>query len=120
MTERERWIVYPLLFLALGASLRDKLVDRTVTKRIVCQELSIEDDDSDGRYPPHVYAKIGRSEATGSTPALGYLLVNGEVGVNGIVNVNGVVNAGQYMSLRPRTQPVPRTPAPDVPATPRS
>ena len=25
MTERERWIVYPLLFLALGAALRDKL-----------------------------------------------------------------------------------------------
>ena len=32
MTERERWIVYPLLFLALGAALRDKLVDRTTTK----------------------------------------------------------------------------------------
>jgi hypothetical protein len=31
MTERERWIVYPLLFLALGAALRDKLVDRTTT-----------------------------------------------------------------------------------------
>ncbi len=26
MTTRERWIVYPLLFLALGVALRDKLV----------------------------------------------------------------------------------------------
>ena len=32
MTERERWIVYPLLFLALGAALRDKLSEHTKTK----------------------------------------------------------------------------------------
>ncbi|MCE9554707.1 MAG: hypothetical protein K8T91_15225 [Planctomycetes bacterium] len=42
MTDRERWIVYPLLFLALGASLRDKFggpesIDAT---RIHCDELS--------------------------------------------------------------------------------
>lgn len=41
MTERERWIVYPLLFLALGASLRDKFggpeaVDAT---RVRCDEI---------------------------------------------------------------------------------
>ena len=32
MTERERWIVYPLLFLALGAALRDKLSEHTKTQ----------------------------------------------------------------------------------------
>ena len=41
MTERERWIVYPLLFLALGAGLRDKLFDQTRTKSIECQELTV-------------------------------------------------------------------------------
>lgn len=107
MTERERWIVYPLLFLALGASLRDKLVDRTVTKRIVCQELVIEDDESDGRHPPHVYAKIGRTEATATTPEMGLIYVDGKMAVHGgvivegVVNVDGVVNSKHYLQSLP-------------------
>ena len=28
MSERERWIVYPLLLFALGAAIRDKLMQR--------------------------------------------------------------------------------------------
>lgn len=41
MTERERWIVYPLLFLALGASLRDKFggPETIDAKHIHCEEL---------------------------------------------------------------------------------
>ncbi len=95
MTERERWVVYPLLFLALGASLRDKLVDRTVAKSIVCQELTVVDE-GDGREPQRVLAKIGHTEATPDTPAIGFLAVNGELAVDGTVKVNGVVNAKQY------------------------
>ncbi len=34
MTERERWIVYPLLFLCLGVSLRDKVTHSTTAKLI--------------------------------------------------------------------------------------
>jgi hypothetical protein len=60
MTERERWIVYPLLFLALGAALRDKLVDRTTNKSIVCQELLIVDEESTGPQTQRVLARIGR------------------------------------------------------------
>lgn len=41
MSERERWIVYPLLFLALGASLRDKLAKQTRSRQIVCEELYV-------------------------------------------------------------------------------
>ena len=41
MSERERWIVYPLLFLALGASLRDKLAKQTRSQQIVCEELYV-------------------------------------------------------------------------------
>lgn len=44
MTERERWIVYPLLFLALGASLRDKLAKQTRSQQIVCEELFVVND----------------------------------------------------------------------------
>lgn len=43
MSERERWIIYPLLFLALGASLRDKLAKQTRSKQIVCEELFVVD-----------------------------------------------------------------------------
>ncbi|MEO0531315.1 MAG: hypothetical protein AAF266_12185 [Planctomycetota bacterium] len=47
MTDRERWIVYPLLFLALGAALRDKLAKQTRAKQIVCEQLYLVD--SEGR-----------------------------------------------------------------------
>ena len=47
MSDRERWIVYPLLFLALGASLRDKLAKQTRAKQIVCEQLYVVD--SEGR-----------------------------------------------------------------------
>jgi hypothetical protein len=54
MNERERWIVYPLLFFALGASLRDKFLQRVTTdelfaKHVVCDELSVRDPAKDGR-----------------------------------------------------------------------
>ncbi|MEN0111255.1 MAG: hypothetical protein AAF805_11090 [Planctomycetota bacterium] len=43
MTDRERWIVYPLLFLALGAALRDKLAKQTRAKQIICEQLYLVD-----------------------------------------------------------------------------
>ena len=41
MTTRERWIVYPLLFLTLGIALRDKVLPASavLAKRIYCTEL---------------------------------------------------------------------------------
>jgi hypothetical protein len=43
MSERERWIVYPLLLFALGAAVRDKLVQRVESKEIRCESLQIVD-----------------------------------------------------------------------------
>ncbi|HMP07917.1 MAG TPA: hypothetical protein PJ982_16325 [Lacipirellulaceae bacterium] len=64
MSERERWIVYPLLFFALGASLRDKFLQqvttkdlqaqRLVAKQIACEELNIVDPGK----PERVVAKL--------------------------------------------------------------
>jgi hypothetical protein len=81
MTERERWIVYPLLFLALGAALRDKLFDRTTTKSIVCQELTVVDDEPVANRPVRILAKIGRTDPPSGTLPRGYLYVNGQVEV---------------------------------------
>jgi len=80
MTERERWIVYPLLFLALGAALRDKLFDRTTSRSIVCQELTVIDEQPLGREPV-LLARIGRTESvsSGGTKPVGYLLLNGQL-----------------------------------------
>src|SRR3954466_14059380 len=78
MTERERWIVYPLLFLALGAALRDKLVDRTTTKSIVCQELLIVDEESTGPQSQRTLARIGRKpKSNGKSTAS--LQMNGDL-----------------------------------------
>lgn len=49
MSERERWIVYPLLFFALGASLRDKLTQTVQSKEVFCQSLKIVDPHSEGK-----------------------------------------------------------------------
>ncbi len=48
MTTRERWIVYPLLFLALGVSLRDKFVPpkSLAAGKIMCDELVVHGDAS--------------------------------------------------------------------------
>lgn len=70
MNERERWIVYPLLFFALGAALRDKFLQQVstkdvqcnqlVAKQIVCDEISVRDP----AQPNRVVAKL-----TSGTPA---------------------------------------------------
>jgi hypothetical protein len=95
MTERERWIVYPLLFLALGAALRDKFVDPTVRRSIVCQELTVVDDESDALQGAHVLAKIGRNpESSGA----GYLVVNGGLEVTGALNANQYAVQGHLLT----------------------
>lgn len=79
MTERERWVVYPLLFLALGAALRDKLVDRTITKSIYCQELAIVDEEPRGGQSARVLARIGRSDAKSGSPAGATFMLDGHM-----------------------------------------
>jgi hypothetical protein len=81
MSERERWVVYPLLFLALGAALRDKLVDRTTTKSIVCQELLVMDEQPLGREPV-LLARIGPADGSnGDELPSGSFVLNGQIEV---------------------------------------
>jgi hypothetical protein len=48
MSERERWIVYPLLLLTMGIALRDKLgVAKEVhARRIICEQLTVSNEDA--------------------------------------------------------------------------
>ena len=41
MSTRERWIVYPLLFLALGAAVRDKMIAKIEIPPLVCDRLEV-------------------------------------------------------------------------------
>jgi hypothetical protein len=77
MTERERWIVYPLLFLALGAALRDKLGGRTTAKSIKCEELLVIEEQPLGQEV--LLARIGRPDPSDSDQQSGgQLLLNGQ------------------------------------------
>ena len=42
MSDRERWIIYPLLFLALGTSLRDKLAQKVETEVLLSKRIDAE------------------------------------------------------------------------------
>jgi len=43
MNSRERWTVYPLLFLTLGIALTDKLTRQVHTDRLICKNLLVTD-----------------------------------------------------------------------------
>lgn len=65
MSERERWIIYPLLFFALGAALRDKFLQHVTTKEltateIVCEKITV----TDPAKPDRVVAQL----ASGTPP----------------------------------------------------
>ncbi len=66
MSERERWIIYPLLFFALGAAVRDKILHRVDAKEIYCESLKIIDQqDPTGR--PFVELGIQRARSNDPT-----------------------------------------------------
>ncbi len=82
MSERERWIIYPLLFFALGAALRDKLLHRIDAKEIYCESLKIVDQqDPTGR----ALAEIGIQRARTNDPTQ----LADRVGMLRLVNSDG-------------------------------
>jgi hypothetical protein len=43
MTDRERWTVYPLLFLTLGIAVKDKVAGRLAADTMLCNTLVVQD-----------------------------------------------------------------------------
>ncbi len=75
MSERERWIIYPLLFFALGAAVRDKILHRIDAKEIFCESLRIVDQQDPTGRP---LAELGIQRARSNDPTqpadrVGYL-----------------------------------------------
>jgi hypothetical protein len=116
MTERERWIVYPLLFLALGAALRDKLSEHTETRRLECQELIVFGEDGPGQPRVPLVEISGIKRDSADQPHLGQLIVNGLVQANemhaGGIQAQDIqasrVNADNYFFHRIPLSPVMR------------
>jgi hypothetical protein len=88
MSERERWVIYPLLFLALGAALRDKLFDLTSSKRIVCEQMVVVGDELANNQPPEL-VHIGEVQGAKLN---GHSF--GAVEVDGIVRAHGIETDG--------------------------
>lgn len=92
MTERERWIVYPLLFLALGAALRDKLIKQTFSERIECELLVCDDIVARNKVQANVAVRSPLLEADSVTA--------------GRVNSAAVLQGGQpVLSINPQYLP---------------
>ena len=103
MSERERWIVYPLLFLALGAALRDKLSEQTRTKRIECQELIVSSEDGAGQESVPL-VRIGAVPRTSAnSPHVGEISIKGQLAAE-VIQAEGIqarsINADNYFYHR--------------------
>jgi hypothetical protein len=106
MTERERWIVYPLLFLALGITVKDKLppkhieVDEVRSKRAEVDEMRSKRMDADEvRCAKLVVADRGNREhvIVGSTPGGGIIEFRGERAEAGTIILGYFNNAAVLM-----------------------
>ncbi len=65
MSSRERWTVYPLLFLTLGIALKDKVTRSVDTDQVVCHRLFVTD-------------QLGNSQVViGATPQGGLATMEG-------------------------------------------
>jgi hypothetical protein len=79
MTDRERWTVYPLLFLALGFAFKDKLVRHADFAEVSCNKLVVND-------------RAGRDRVIiGTTPTGGILQLQGDNNFRGVLSLAGLV-----------------------------
>ena len=92
MSERERWIIYPLLFLALGAAMRDKIFNLTRSQKVVCEGLAVYHNGD----PQHPVAILG-AERMGIVPAIDFLNVN-RVRAN-VIDADEIRHRGKPVNL---------------------
>lgn len=111
MSERERWIVYPLLLFALGAAVRDKLMQRVESKEIRCESLQIVDQQD----PNTTLAELSFKRAINNDPTqladrVGALLLRDSDG-NQVCDIAtdvivGRIVARQLLVIDPQSRPL--------------
>lgn len=93
MSERERWIVYPLLFLALGAAMRDKLFNLTRSQKVVCEAIAVYENGD----PQQPMAILG-AERMGINPPIDFLRVDRVQAT--LLDVDEIRYRGQRVNLK--------------------
>jgi hypothetical protein len=126
MTERERWIVYPLLFFALGTAVKDKILEQATYRNVVCNALVVTDregrqqvvvaSDPEGGLVRTFGNKNGMSVVLGNTDRLaGLMLVDGQA-----LRFNpGSIFASAEPARRPNSEPAAAAPPAKQPQQPR-
>ena len=100
MTSRERWTVYPLLFLTLGITLKDKVTKEITTERVNCRSMYVTD-------------REGKLQISlTSTPAGGLLRVPTPGGPLWMLGNTGSLSGLMFVDTRGKIVPIAvRTPA---------
>lgn len=109
MSTRERWIVYPLLFLTLGIALTDKITRLVRTDTVVCKTLLVTD--REGKLQ-QVYISSGveggiiqaHANPPGVNVVLGY--ANQLVGLMFTDSDNRVLGVGSVVPVRQHRAPM--------------
>lgn len=122
MTDRERWTVYPLLFLALGIAVKDKLpgpvrIDDLHSKAVFCRELIVTDPQGKEQVFIGANDNGGLIRATGNRNELRTVVGNSEQAAGLMfVDREGRVHPGSLFAL-PHVAP-PKEGDEGVPANP--
>jgi hypothetical protein len=111
MTDRERWTVYPLLFLALGIAVKDKLpgpvrIDDLHSKAVFCRELIVTD--QQGKEQVFIAANDngGYIRTTGNKNDLRTVVGNSELAAGLMfVDPQGRIHPGSVFALPHKAQP---------------
>jgi hypothetical protein len=110
MTPRERWVVYPLLFFALGLALKPKLLDQIEAKHVRCETLTVAHGDEPGvllgvnvrksqNEAPHVEG--GTVQIYGENKQLAAMIAAGNEGTAGIIRTFVHGRPNMTLSLGP-------------------
>jgi hypothetical protein len=130
MTDRERWTVYPLLFLTLGIAVKDKIAGRSTADTVLCETLVVHDRKGKEQVVISSTPVGGQMLTLGDKNALGVLLGHTEK-MAGLMFVDsrgrlirsmasmptgvapaGAVRPGRGMQEAPRESPSHEHPAP--------
>ena len=110
MTDRERWTVYPLLFLALGITVKDKLAKLVDVDKVHCKSLILTD-------------RAGKDRVVVTTASgTGLVHQRGDTWLAFSDNLAGLMLFDDHGRVRPwfATPPGPRhAPAPQSPSAPQ-
>ena len=109
MTSRERWTVYPLLFLTLGITLKDKVTKEITTERVNCRSMVV----TDREGKPQI--------SLASTPTGGSVRIPSPRGTMWMLGNAGALSGLMFIDSRGKViQPTPMSPLLIPPERPRA